>query len=114
MDELAKSEKLGDLYAYYGPLLTKGQREYFEDYYYNDLSLGEIADNHHVTRQAVYDNLKRSSRALEKYEKKLHMQKDYQELSNLAWELASAVDHHQFDEAHDEVGKLLKKLGEME
>ncbi len=55
MDELEKNERLGDLFAYYGPLLTKGQQEYFEDYYYNDLSLGEIADNHHVSRQAVYD-----------------------------------------------------------
>ena len=72
MDELEKNERLGDLFAYYGPLLTKGQQEYFEDYYYNDLSLGEIADNYHVSRQAVYDNLKRSSRALEKYEDKLH------------------------------------------
>ena len=63
MDELEKNERLGDLFAYYGPLLTKGQQEYFEDYYYNDLSLGEIADNHHVSRQAVYDNLKRSRRA---------------------------------------------------
>ena len=44
MDELEKNERLGDLFAYYGPLLTKGQQEYFEDYYYNDLSLGEIAE----------------------------------------------------------------------
>ena len=42
MDELTKNEELGDLYAYYGSLLTKGQQSYFEDYYYNDLSLGEI------------------------------------------------------------------------
>lgn len=80
MDELEKNERLGDLFAYYGPLLTKGQQEYFEDYYYNDLSLGEIADNHHVSRQAVYDNLKRSSRALEKYEDKLHMKRDYTQI----------------------------------
>jgi len=47
MDDLEKNEILGDLYAYYGGLLTKSQQSYFEDYYYNDLSLGEIASNHH-------------------------------------------------------------------
>ena len=33
MDELEKNEKLASLYAYYGELLTKGQQNYFEDYY---------------------------------------------------------------------------------
>ncbi|CCI81007.1 YlxM family DNA-binding protein [Lactobacillus hominis] len=113
MNELEKNEKLGDLYAYYGPLLTKGQQSYFEDYYYNDLSLGEIADNHHVSRQAVYDNLKRSSKALENYEDKLHMRRDYKNISDKVWEIAWAVDHHQIDEAHDEIGNLLHELGEM-
>src|SRR5699024_1846969 len=65
MDELTKNEELGDLYAYYGSLLTQGQQSYFEDYYYNDLSLGEIAANHQVSRQAIYDNLKRSSKILQ-------------------------------------------------
>lgn len=75
MDELAKTEELGDLYAFYGPLLTPGQQAYFKDYYYDDLSLGEIAANHHVSRAAVYDNLRRSSKALEKYETKLGLKK---------------------------------------
>lgn len=80
MDELSKSEALGDLYALYGSLLTQGQQDYFEDYYYNDLSLGEIADNHHVSRQAVYDNLKRSSKSLEKYEDKLKLKETFDQL----------------------------------
>ncbi|MGO2952449.1 MAG: YlxM family DNA-binding protein [Lactobacillus sp.] len=73
MDRLTKSEQLGDLYAYYRVLLTPGQQRYFEAYYYDDLSLGEIAANHQVSRQAVYDNLKRSSESLVKYEAKLHL-----------------------------------------
>lgn len=74
MDELVKNERLGDLYAYYGGLLTKRQQDYFEDYYYDDLSLGEIAANHQVSRQAVYDNLHRSGQALLRYEKIVGMQ----------------------------------------
>ena len=48
MDELTKNEELGDLYAYYGSLLTKGQQSYFEDYYYNDLSLVDYPNIHFV------------------------------------------------------------------
>lgn len=113
MNELEKNEKLGDLYAYYGPLLTTGQQSYFEDYYYNDLSLGEIADNHHVSRQAVYDNLKRSSKALENYEQKLHMRHDYQNLADKIWEVSHYLDKKQVDQAQNEVRNLLHELGEI-
>ena len=67
-------------YAMYSALLTQGQQDYFEDYYYNDLSLGEIADNRHVSRQAVYDNLRRSAKSLEKYEDKLRLLASYSQL----------------------------------
>ncbi|MEB3364550.1 transcriptional regulator [Lactobacillus sp. R2/2] len=75
-----KNEILGDLYAYYGRLLTRSQQNYFEDYYYNDLSLGEIAANHHVSRQAVYDNLRRCRKLLKNYEDNLHMKRDYNKI----------------------------------
>lgn len=111
MDELEKNERLGDLFAYYGPLLTKGQQEYFEDYYYNDLSLGEIADNHHVSRQAVYDNLKRSSRALEKYEDKLHMKRDYTQIEEKITKAVYALEHGKINRAQIELLKLLRQMG---
>lgn len=113
MNELEKNELLGNLYAYYGSLLTKGQQDYFEDYYYNDLSLGEIADNHHVSRQAVYDNLKRSSKALEKYETKLHMAQDYQKFSKLAQQISAALKNKDDQLAKEKVKYLLNELGEV-
>ena len=100
MDELEKNERLGDLFAYYGPLLTKGQQEYFEDYYYNDLSLGEIADN-----------LKRSSRALEKYEDKLHMKRDYTQIEEKITEAVYALEHGKINRAQIELLKLLRQMG---
>lgn len=74
MEELEKQEFLGDLYAYYGSLLTPVQQSYFESYYYDDLSLGEIAQNNRVSRQAVYDNLRRCRKTLLNYEETLHLQ----------------------------------------
>ncbi|RVU71627.1 MULTISPECIES: YlxM family DNA-binding protein [Lactobacillus] len=110
MDELTKNEKLGDLYAYYGSLLTQGQQDYFEDYYYNDLSLGEIAANHEVSRQAVYDNLKRSSKILENYESKLHMKQDYDKIENSLADAVLAIDNNDQQVAKAELVKLLNKM----
>ena len=48
-----------------------------ELYYADDFSLGEIAEEYEVSRQAVYDNIKRTSKILEDYEKKLHLFSNY-------------------------------------
>ncbi|PXY84708.1 YlxM family DNA-binding protein [Lactobacillus melliventris] len=110
MDELEKNEMLGDLYAYYGSLLTKSQQDYFEDYYYNDLSLGEIAINHQVSRQAVYDNLRRCRRLLKKYEDKLHMQKDYNMIEDKLLKVTTALRKDKSDLALQITTDLLNQL----
>jgi len=61
------------LYDFYGQLLTEKQRSFFELYHHDDLSLGEIAEQHGVSRQAVYDILKRAERTLEELESKLQL-----------------------------------------
>lgn len=110
MDELEKNEVLGDLYAYYGKLLTKNQQSYFEDYYYNDLSLGEISFNHKVSRQAVYDNLRRCRKLLTNYEEKLHMQKDYNEIEHKLTVTLVAIEQKKQTQALNEIKQLLEKL----
>ncbi|HHW41442.1 MAG TPA: YlxM family DNA-binding protein [Syntrophomonadaceae bacterium] len=66
-----KAGRMVLLYDFYGKLLTPKQQEVVRLYYEEDLSLGEIAEELKITRQAVYDILKRSEQALEKYERKL-------------------------------------------
>ena len=61
------------LYDYYGALLTDKQREVFEAYYLNDMSLSEIAENSGVSPQGISDMLKRSEKLLLKYEQKLKL-----------------------------------------
>ncbi len=61
------------LYDYYGELLTDHQRDFFEDYMFNDLSLGEIANDNDVSRQAVHDSIRKTVNTLRKYETKLHL-----------------------------------------
>lgn len=63
--------RLGRLYDYYGCLLTEKQQSFMELYFLDDLSLGEIADEYGISRQAVHDLLKRVGEALENYEHRL-------------------------------------------
>ena len=75
MDEKIKISILCDLY---GKLLTEKQFEFLNDYYNNDLSLSEIAENQKITRQAVRDNLKKGENKLFEYEEKLELMKKFE------------------------------------
>lgn len=59
------------LYDFYGQLLTDKQQKFVDLYFGHDLSLGEIAENFGVSRQAVHDTLKRAEYVLNDYEQKL-------------------------------------------
>ncbi|MGM0507778.1 MAG: YlxM family DNA-binding protein [Fusobacteriota bacterium] len=59
------------LLTYYKNLLSNKQSIYMTEYFENDLSLTEIGDKYNVTRQAVYENIKKGSSKLKDYEKKL-------------------------------------------
>jgi uncharacterized protein len=64
------------LYDYYKNLLTDKQRAYFEDYYFNNLTLSEMAENYDVTRSAVNKQIKLTILKLEEYEEKLNLYKN--------------------------------------
>ena len=61
---MEKNVKLSILCQLYGKLLTEKQYEFLNDYYNNDLSLSEIAENNGITRQAVRDNIKKGEKKL--------------------------------------------------
>ena len=73
--EVENSIKISVLLEIYGKLLTEKQYDLLNDYYNNDLSLAEIAENEEITRQAVRDNLKKGERKLFYYEEKLGIMK---------------------------------------
>ena len=66
-----KKVEISMLCDIYGKLLTGKQFEFINDYYNNDLSLSEIAENNNITRQAVRDIIKKGERKLFEYEEKL-------------------------------------------
>ncbi|MFC4617317.1 putative DNA-binding protein [Camelliibacillus cellulosilyticus] len=84
---IEKTMRINALYDFYQPLLTKKQQEYMDLYYANDFSLGEIAESFEVSRQAVYDNLRRTVAALEAFESKLGLYEKYTRRSALLGDL---------------------------
>lgn len=68
VEELTKRALLAD---FYGPLLTDKQRNVWDLHYQQDLSLTEIATVEHISRQAIYDLIKRTELILAEYEDKL-------------------------------------------
>ena len=69
-----------ELYDLYGKLLTDKQRQYFEDYYFNNLSFAEIAENYDISRNAAFKQLHIVTDKLEEYEYKLQLFKKKKEL----------------------------------
>ncbi|WP_403426261.1 putative DNA-binding protein, partial [Staphylococcus aureus] len=67
------------LFDFYQSLLTNKQRNYLELFYLEDYSLSEIADTFNVSRQAVYDNIRRTGDLVEDYEKKLELYQKFEQ-----------------------------------
>lgn len=78
-----------NLYDYYSLLFTEKQREYYESYYFHDLSLAEIAENNQVSRNAVHSQIKIVEEKLEFYESVLKL---YQKSLQMK-ELIQDLDH---------------------
>lgn len=68
---MEKNVEISMLWEIYGKLLTNKQYEIIDNYYNDDLSLSEIAENSEITRQAVRDILKKGEKKLFEYEEKL-------------------------------------------
>ena len=81
--EFKKTDYINRLYDIYGVLLTPKQQEVIEYYFQDDLSLGEIADNLKVSRNAVHNLIQRTIKNLEDYEAKLHLLEKRQKLSEI-------------------------------
>ena len=104
---LEKTTRVNMLYDFYHPLLTDKQKAYMELYYHEDYSLGEIAEESNVSRQAVYDNIKRTEQLLQSYEDKLHLYEKFLKRKELLSQLEQQIND---GEAHEELLIVLRKL----
>ncbi|WP_349410469.1 putative DNA-binding protein [Pseudalkalibacillus sp. SCS-8] len=89
---LEKTTRINFLFDFYHALLTPKQRNYMALYYLDDFSLGEIAEQYEVSRQAVYDNIKRTESMLEEYEDKLGLLEKYHRRQQLLTSLRQQIE----------------------
>ncbi|HWK22235.1 MAG TPA: putative DNA-binding protein [Ureibacillus sp.] len=88
---LEKTTRMNFLFDFYQALLTEKQRSYMELYYLDDHSLGEIAESYKVSRQAVYDNIRRTEAMLEEYEDKLRLFEKFGQRQEILGKLSEAI-----------------------
>nr|WP_256521709.1 putative DNA-binding protein [Halobacillus sp. A5] len=105
---MEKTTRVNYLFDFYQSLLTPKQRNYMELYYLEDYSLGEISENFDVSRQAVYDNIRRTEAMLEEYENKLHLYEKFDKRQKLFQQMESKA------ESDHKLNKWLQQLQELE
>ncbi len=107
MDKNVKVSILCDLY---GKLLTKKQFEFLDDYYNNDLSLSEIAENNRITRQAVRDIIKKGEKKLFEYEEKLLFMKRMSNQEKTIEQVLSELTKIQKNSSDKKVAHILETI----
>ncbi len=102
------------LYDFYGELLTEHQRSIYEDAVYNDMSLGEIAEQNGISRQGVHDLIKRCDKSLQEYEAKLHLVERFARAKSKIREIEALteqeIDADSTKRIRELAGQLLEEL----
>ncbi|GGN49612.1 putative DNA-binding protein [Oceanobacillus indicireducens] len=104
---LEKTMRINFLFDFYQDLLTSKQKKYMKLYYLEDLSLSEISEVFSVSRQAVYDNIKRTEAMLESYEEKLNLYEKFSKRTKIMNELEQIA-------SDEEIKQLVNKLKELD
>ncbi len=111
VDWLREALTLARYFDSYGALFDEHQREIFEDYICNDMSLAEIADREGMTRQGVSDLVKRISRKLHEYEESLHLSERTEQAERIVSELQNRIMQYEApDTVRTEMKELLRQL----
>ncbi len=118
---LEKTIEISLLFDFYSQLLTERQRDMIDLYYNQDFSLGEIAETFQISRQAVYDTLKRTEKILYEYEEKLKLvqlfasksdsiQKTLESVLSLEEEIQQGTPKEGLKQHLDKIKSLLTEL----
>ena len=105
------------LYDFYGELLNDHQKEIYEDYVLDNLSLSEIAEEHGISRQGVHDLIKRADKALNQYENKLglirkfvNIKEKVNQINEISVKMAEGVDKEKAQSIISITNEILDEL----
>ena len=107
---MEKNVKISILLDIYGKMLTEKQYSLLDDYYNNDLSLSEIAENEQIPRQAVRDNLKKGENNLFEYEEKLGFMKKTIEQEEKVEKILSEISKIEENISDEKTTKVLENV----
>ncbi|HJB00089.1 MAG TPA: YlxM family DNA-binding protein [Candidatus Mediterraneibacter merdavium] len=96
------------LYDFYGELLTPHQKEVYEQFVLDDLSLSEIAESEGISRQGVHDLVRRCQKALEGYEEKLHLVERFLAVKEKVGEIDSILTD--WEERKQDPKEIIKEI----
>ncbi|MDP4094441.1 MAG: putative DNA-binding protein [Bacillota bacterium] len=98
------------LMDFYGQLLTARQYEIMDLHYNDDLSLAEIAEQLNISRQGVFDNIKRGKAALDEFEAKLGLVKKFIKQKTRAEDLLNKLSSLNRNEISQDNGKIINDV----
>lgn len=105
-----KHIQISMLWQIYGKLLTKKQYDVLNDYYNNDLSLSEIAENNNISRQGVRDLIKKGEDKLFDYEEKLNIMKKNTENERTIQMVLAQLSKIQENSSDKKIEKILSEV----
>lgn len=106
---LDKTNRINLLLDFYHGLLTEKQQTFMKLYYQDNYSLGEIAEQFSISRQAINDHIKRAEMLLEDYEDKLHLMTQHEQRMAYLTQLQQVMAGWTDDERR-EVEQLIEQL----
>lgn len=105
MNEILKQALL---YDFYGELLNDHQKEIYEQFVLEDLSLSEIAQDAGISRQGVHDLVKRCQKSLEGYETKLHLVEKFLKIKKDIQQIDDILE--EYDSEKQPVNEMIEKI----
>ncbi len=87
------------LFDFYQGLLTQKQRDLISAYYFEDLSLGELAITYQISRQSIFDTIKKAERKLIDYEEKLALYEKFKKQEAILNQLEHIIENSQAEQA---------------
>ncbi len=100
------------LYDFYGELLTTHQKEVYEQFILDDLSLSEIAESAGISRQGVHDLIRRCQKALEGYEEKLHLVERFLSVKEKVGQIDGILDEWEKEKNPEEIVSRIREISD--
>ncbi|MBC8588813.1 YlxM family DNA-binding protein [Paratissierella segnis] len=117
---MEKLVEIGNLYDFYGKLLSNRQHQAIEYYYIDDLSLSEIGEELNITRQGVFDTLRRAEQKLYHYEEILGLVKKFnvnqdkiREIGEISKEIRNLSDESNLNTIGEKADKIQKIISQI-